>query len=148
GGANCEGEMGLQMIRSFPWLDYVCTQEGDIAFPQFIERLLRFDDPRPVPGILRRGESVALTHPQLVRNMDDLPIPDYQDYFMQFAHSQLAAQIQPSLSIETSRGCWWGAKSHCTFCGLNGATMQYRSKSPERALAEMTQLKQIYGPSQ
>src|SRR5580698_3827663 len=25
GGANCEGEMGLQLIRSFPWIDYMCT---------------------------------------------------------------------------------------------------------------------------
>lgn len=33
GGANCEGEMGFQMIRSFPWVDYVCTREGDFVFP-------------------------------------------------------------------------------------------------------------------
>src|SRR5262249_13526473 len=25
GGANCEGEMGLQMIRSFPWIDFICS---------------------------------------------------------------------------------------------------------------------------
>ena len=29
---------------------------------------------------------------------------------------------------------------HCTFCGLNGATMAYRSKSAPRALAELTHL--------
>src|SRR5262249_23474657 len=29
GGANCEGEMGLQLLTSFPWIDYVCTREGD-----------------------------------------------------------------------------------------------------------------------
>ncbi len=29
---------------------------------------------------------------------------------------------------------------HCTFCGLNGATMAFRSKSPARALDEMTEL--------
>lgn len=148
GGANCEGEMGLQMLRSFPWIDYVCTQEGDIAFPMLIEQLLRDNDPRPVPGILRRGESTALTTPELVRDMDRLPVPDYHDYFEQFAQAQLQEQIQPNLSIETSRGCWWGAKNHCTFCGLNGANMHYRSKSPERALAEMQHLKQTYGPSQ
>ena len=36
----------------------------------------------------------------------------------------------PTLLLETSRGCWWGAKHHCTFCGLNGGTMHFRSKSP------------------
>jgi len=44
------------------------------------------------------------------------------------------------LLFETSRGCWWGAKSHCTFCGLNGGTMAFRSKSPRRALDELEQL--------
>ena len=31
--------------------------------------------------------------------------------------------------VETSRGCWWGERSHCTFCGLNGMGMTYRSKN-------------------
>ena len=41
------------------------------------------------------------------------------------------------MAFETSRGCWWGEKHHCTFCGLNGGGMQYRSKSPQRALDEL-----------
>ena len=40
-------------------------------------------------------------------------------------------RCNPSLLIETSRGCWWGAKAHCTFCGLNGATMNFRSKDAD-----------------
>jgi len=43
----------------------------------------------------------------------------------------------PTLALETSRGCWWGQKHQCTFCGLNGGGMRYRSKSPGRALAEI-----------
>ena len=35
------------------------------------------------------------------------------------------ASWQPSVFVETSRGCWWGERMHCTFCGLNGATMAY-----------------------
>jgi ribosomal peptide maturation radical SAM protein 1 len=33
---------------------------------------------------------------------------------------------------------------HCTFCGLNGETMAYRSKSAPRALAELTHLSDTY----
>jgi len=44
------------------------------------------------------------------------------------------------LLLETSRGCWWGAKHHCTFCGLNGGTMQFRSKSPSRVMDEVDAL--------
>jgi radical SAM superfamily enzyme YgiQ (UPF0313 family) len=43
-------------------------------------------------------------------------------------------QIDPILLFETSRGCWWGEKAHCTFCGLNGASMNYRAMSPEKAM--------------
>jgi radical SAM superfamily enzyme YgiQ (UPF0313 family) len=41
------------------------------------------------------------------------------------------------LLFEASRGCWWGAKHHCTFCGLNGLSMTFRSKSADRAYSEI-----------
>ena len=47
--------------------------------------------------------------------------------------------------VETSRGCWWGAKHHCTFCGLNGDTMAFRSKSPARAFDEIDGLTRRHG---
>ena len=47
--------------------------------------------------------------------------------------------------VETARGCWWGERSHCTFCGLNGTTMTFRSKSPERAFHELALLRRRYG---
>ncbi len=43
-------------------------------------------------------------------------------------------QVEPILLFETSRGCWWGEKAHCTFCGLNGTSMNYRAMSPVPAL--------------
>jgi ribosomal peptide maturation radical SAM protein 1 len=43
-------------------------------------------------------------------------------------------EVKPTLLFETSRGCWWGEKSHCTFCGLNGQTMNFREMKPEKAL--------------
>jgi len=48
------------------------------------------------------------------------------------------------LPFETSRGCWWGAKHHCTFCGLNRETMRFRSKSPERVLDELAEQARRY----
>jgi magnesium-protoporphyrin IX monomethyl ester (oxidative) cyclase len=49
------------------------------------------------------------------------------------------------LLLETSRGCWWGAKQHCTFCGLNGGAMAFRSKSAERVVEEIRYLRDRYG---
>ena len=146
GGANCEGEMGLQLLRSFNWIDYVCTGEGDLVFTEFLQNILRAGDANKIiPGILRQGVSKELTTPEPIREMDDLPIPDYTDYFEQVRGSPLQSEIRTDLLIETSRGCWWGAKQHCTFCGLNGATMSFRSKSPERVFEELSYLAQTYG---
>ena len=144
GGANCEGEMGMQLIRSFPWIDYVSTGEADIAFPALLRNILREDANTPVAGMLKREEAEALTWPERVKDMDSLPIPDYFDYFGQVKNSPLQSEIRPDLLIETSRGCWWGAKHHCTFCGLNGDSMAFRSKSPERVFDELASLSETY----
>jgi hypothetical protein len=53
---------------------------------------------------------------------------------MTAAASEIGERIEPGLLIETSRGCWCGAVSHCTFCGLNGEGMAYRRKSPQRVI--------------
>ena len=49
-----------------------------------------------------------------------------------------------AIPFESARGCWWGAKHHCTFCGLNGTTMRFRAKSPQRVLAELDQQSRRY----
>jgi len=86
------------------------------------------------------AESVYTGQADPIRELDALPIPDFSDYFRDLSQSTVAAWIVPTLLLETSRGCWWGAKSHCTFCGLNGGAMVYRSKSPRRALHELEYL--------
>ncbi len=144
GGANCEGEMGLQLIRSFPWIDYICTGEGDHAVPAFLARFIRHNDPEPPQGILRQGFADELSVPRPVERMDDLPVPDFHDYFDALSASGIAG-VNPILTVQTARGCWWGEKHHCTFCGLNGEGMAYRSKSPERAVSELLELSETYG---
>jgi len=144
GGGNCEGEMGRQMAQSFPWIDYVSTGEADISLPLLLERILREDSLEPVAGMVRR-EDPELTWPEPVKEMDGLPFPDFSDYYARLSASPLRDQISPALLIETARGCWWGAKQHCTFCGLNGDMMSFRSKSPERAFEELRFLSETYG---
>jgi len=99
-----------------------------------------------IPGVITQasvagpaGLGPAPTAPA-VTELDKLPYPDFSDFFDQFERSRFGKEWQPSLFVETSRGCWWGERMHCTFCGLNGATMAFRSKSAPRALAELTHL--------
>jgi magnesium-protoporphyrin IX monomethyl ester (oxidative) cyclase len=154
GGANCEGAMGQATLREFPWLDFVCSGEGDEMLYQLCRKLLdrgRNLAPEELPyGVIGRSQvsqgTFQLEAPRAsISNLDDLPIPDYDDYFQTLSHSSLAPFIEPGLPIETSRGCWWGQKSQCTFCGLNGEGMTYRSKSPERVIREFAELSQRYG---
>ena len=41
-----------------------------------------------------------------------------------------------ALYLEGSRGCWWGQKHPCSFCGLNGRKNVYRYKSAGRLYEE------------
>ena len=146
GGANCEGVMGAETVRSFPFVDAAVSGEGDLVFPELVRRVLAarsFDD---LPGVTTRANVAArfaqgrFPNAPSVTRMDDLPVPDDADYFDQFARSRFAGTWTPGLFLETARGCSWGEKSHCTFCGLNGTTMAFRSKSPDRALGELRAL--------
>jgi ribosomal peptide maturation radical SAM protein 1 len=141
GGANWEGEMGEELHRQFRFVDYVCLGEADESFPVLAALLLtKTAKAAALPrGIVYRenGRSLSTGRPMPVRNMDALPFPDFSDYFRAWSESSASLVTVPTVLIETSRGCWWGDKSHCTFCGLNGATLAYRSKSSARALEEM-----------
>jgi ribosomal peptide maturation radical SAM protein 1 len=141
GGANCEGEMGAEMLASFDWIDCVCGGEADRSFPRLLGVLLG-DGRGPIGGVLMRDDGWTVQRSMPVQDMDALPLPDYDDYFRQLDATRTMDRSLAHIVVETSRGCWWGAKHHCTFCGLNGDTLTFRSKSPERAFEEITALTQ------
>lgn len=157
GGANCEAEMGWGVIREFPWVDFVVSGEAEELFAPLCRLLLEGGiavEPRLLPhGVLGAahvaqgsyGPGRASAPRAVVERLDQVPIPDFDDYFSALARSEVRASILPALPIETSRGCWWGQKSQCTFCGLNGEGMRYRSKRHGRVLDEMEQLATRYG---
>ena len=148
GGSNCSGIMGAQLHRSVPFIDYVFTGESDLSFPELVTRLANGNrDREDIPGYARRegSSSVAASEGHLLDNLDALAYPDFDDYFAAYRTSSLRDQFTPMLQIETARGCWWGAKHHCTFCGLNPHGMAFRCKSAERAMDELMHLVSRYG---
>jgi ribosomal peptide maturation radical SAM protein 1 len=149
GGGNTAGQMGLQIHQSFPFVDYVFTGEADLSFPELVLRILNRDSRRDdIKGYVRREQSASIDtgSAPLIHNLDSLPYPNYDDFFKQFYESRVSKTLSPTLQIETARGCWWGAKSHCTFCGLNRDEMTFRVKSSDRAMDEMLHLHRRYGP--
>ena len=147
GGANCEGEMGLEAVRAFPWLDIVVSGEADLLIAELVRLALRGEmDQLPYGAITR--ERLAGGAPRVkVSQLDALPYPRFEEYFASLEQSSFATSVQPGLALEGSRGCWWGQKHHCTFCGLNGSGMGYRAKSGGRLGAEIEALVNRHGVS-
>jgi ribosomal peptide maturation radical SAM protein 1 len=148
GGANCEGVMGEALLSKFPWLDFVVSGEADELAPPFFSDLLQHGRGlRRVPhGVLSRSAPrLSGSVPRAtVSSLDQSPTPDFDDFFETLDRLGLRSVVETSLAVETSRGCWWGQKHHCTFCGLNGHGMGFRSKSPERALEQFHTLSERY----
>lgn len=146
GGANCSGSMGLELHRSFPCIDYVFKGEADVTFPEFLGRLDKGDDVHDISGIVYRNNNTSYdgSADAVTTDMNSLSLPDYDDFFSQIHNSSLHDLKCDEIHMETSRGCWWGEKNQCRFCGLNGNTIHYRSKSPEKVLDEINLLTQRY----
>jgi ribosomal peptide maturation radical SAM protein 1 len=145
GGANFEGEMGRELVRSVGCVDFAVLGEGDVAFPRLLGALADGTDPGGIPGVARRvGGEVAVTPAEPPHErLDDLPVPDYGEYFERAARLGLPTE-HVAIPFESARGCWWGEKHHCTFCGLNGTTLRFRAKSAARVLDELDQQARRY----
>lgn len=150
GGANFDGEMGPEYVRVFPFIDCAVSGEGDLIVPVLAARISRGFALLNLPGVTTRvagGHVVSCGQAPKVVDMDALPEPDYTDYFATLDRCGRKAALgdqRPALLFEASRGCWWGEKHHCTFCGLNAQGMAYRSKAPARVVDELASLVSRY----
>lgn len=146
GGANFDGEMGEAWLAGVPWIDAIVSGEADVAFPCLLRSLGEARDPSEVQNVvMRNAKGEILRGPQghPIEDLDQLPTPDYREYFERADRLGLISlERRRSIDIpfEGARGCWWGAKKHCTFCGLNSDTLRFRAKSPIRVLSELEEL--------
>jgi ribosomal peptide maturation radical SAM protein 1 len=147
GGANYDGEMGVEYFRAFPFIDHVVVGEGEETFPTLVRRIVDGSDEAFPDGVAyRQGEKICLTpNRSLFSDFTKTGPPDYDDYYHLLAELGDTAQgLDRILLYEGSRGCWWGEKHHCTFCGLNAQSMKFRAKSSDQVLREMTYLSHRY----
>ena len=147
GGANTEGEMGRELFTQFPELDYVGQGDGDLSLVALARELCEQRPPAAVPGILRRdlpGQAPPAV-PLSSELLESSPLPDFADYFAQLLVMRRRRRIAPQLAMEASRGCWWGEKKPCRFCGGSGESFACRAKSAERVRSEMLALVERHG---
>jgi ribosomal peptide maturation radical SAM protein 1 len=158
GGANCETRMGRATHRNFAQVDFVASGEADGFFAELCRLALEHGTDVPAEalpyGVLAPMHR-ATAYPEVcggdglpratTDDMTTVPLPDYDDYFAQLRDNLFAGHILPGLPVESARGCWWGMKAHCTFCGLNGGGMTFRAKPADRMLEELDTLAARYG---
>jgi ribosomal peptide maturation radical SAM protein 1 len=154
GGANCETPMGREIIAAIDYIDFIFSGPALKSFPEFIKNILdeQAEKCHSINGLLSKRNYAApvpqaslgqLRPVAAIGDEMDIEVPielDYEPYLEALEGSFPNKEVNPVLLFETSRGCWWGEKAHCTFCGLNGQTMGYRAMSPQKALEQFDRL--------
>jgi magnesium-protoporphyrin IX monomethyl ester (oxidative) cyclase len=143
GGANCETSMGAVIAKRVDAIDFVFSGPALVSFPKLVECLLegRPDDCHRVEGVLSKRKVALQLRGKSLEVGEELSLDveialDYESFLDSYERLPEEGREPAHLFFETSRGCWWGEKAHCTFCGLNGTGMNYRAMSPEFALRQ------------
>ena len=151
GGPNCMGRAGIAVANLVPWIDYTFSGEADECIADLCRLLMEKgtsarQEELPYGAIKKDGCRLTDEAPcRLTKNLDSMAIPDYTDYYREVREYGLEEVIRPVIPIEFSRGCWWGQKHPCSFCGLNGQANVYREKSPQRVMREVIHQRSLYG---
>ncbi len=139
GGTSCAGSMGPALLRICPYIDVAVQAEAEAVLVDLVGALRANDPLDSLPGIVRRlpgGAVVVNEKARLVSFAGDPLELRYEPYFERIERLGLVSKITPWLPFESSRGCWYGEKNQCTFCGLH-EIMRYRSRSFSAVLKEL-----------
>jgi ribosomal peptide maturation radical SAM protein 1 len=144
GGANCDGPLGDALLDLYDVVDVVVQGQAEATFPYLCSEILAGRMPPNKPGLLVRGPGRVVA--SITFSSNDSPRPDYDEYYERLGRSSVRGELIPRtrLVLETARGCWWGERQHCTFCGLNGSSMAFKSRAADKVLADITALATKY----
>jgi ribosomal peptide maturation radical SAM protein 1 len=147
GGTGTDGPMGAALLEQFPEFDLVLQGEADDSWPLLLTRLAAREEPHDVPGCVFRREDALISVPEGPVSATFLkhPLVDYSAFIGQKERSPYRKR-RLAVLLETSRGCWWGQKHHCTFCGIKNVDDMYRARAPEDTVASITKLYDTYKP--
>lgn len=155
GGANCEGLAALHIAKNINVFDYVFSGASLISYPKFfrnhlagkIEQINEIDgvflnEDARIQGGMNECKEKALYG--LERPLDQVVELDYSSFLDSYYKNFSDFTLNPVLFFETSRGCRWGEKCKCSFCGINGADVNFRWMSSDKAIAYINKLLDQY----
>jgi ribosomal peptide maturation radical SAM protein 1 len=145
GGANCETPMGQEIAKNVKQIDYVFSGPALKNFPQFIQQWRdgELEQCEKIKGVFTKTNCAGEAAQSAIGEELDINVEvelDYDKFMSDTEKNFPNGAVKPIVLFETSRGCWWGQKQHCTFCGLNGTTMAYRAMDTGKAVNLMNSL--------
>lgn len=146
GGANCDAERGIALLRLFSFVDWVFSGEADLSFPQALTRWFSGHPLEGIQGVSYRQDVKIIDQGSgELADLERLPYPDYSDYLEALRKWWPSDLPKVNLLLEASRGCWWGDKSRCIFCAYDHKRSHFRHKPAQQVIAEIKMVKDRYG---
>jgi len=130
-----------QILENFPAVDFAVLGEGEIAFYELTRAIEEGHDISKVAKIAYRGarnEIVVNSPGELIKNLDEIPFPCYDD----IAVNDYPGDLTFSGNIVSSRGCTFS----CQFCSTSRFWgRRWRARSPANVVDEIKWLMETQG---
>jgi ribosomal peptide maturation radical SAM protein 1 len=146
GGYALEGPPGAEILRTFRHIDAVAMGDGEPVIGPLARASIGDCCLTGIPGVITREQPLAASRPQF--DLRASPEPDYDDWYVDVKSLRERDRVKVRttvLPVESSRGCWWGQKHHCVFCGIDEDTLKYRSKDAQKVLELLAHMRERYG---
>ncbi len=149
GGANFHDYMGVEIHRTFPEIiDHVFTGEGEGSLRTFLHFIKNGKSIKNIPGVTTYNEGkINFNQTSILENLNKSPTPNFDDYFHEINRIKKEYGkiiFNKYIPFESSRGCWWGEKSQCVFCGNIKHLIKHREKDVNHVIGDIITLSNKY----
>ncbi len=130
-----------QILRDYPFVEYVIKGEAERAFPDLLDRIESGTGPSDVDGITFRHDGATAGRPlAVVQDLDSLPFPDRSllgELEYGYFHQNIRLTFGKFTTIVSSRGCPFS----CRYCSCAAFSQRrWRSRSAANVVDELENL--------
>jgi anaerobic magnesium-protoporphyrin IX monomethyl ester cyclase len=124
-------------LQLFPFIDSMSIYEGEEPLYMLCRALEQGKMPVDIPNMyLQQAGSIRAPRQHFAADMNRLPTPDFEglplsDY-----------NFPRTLTLQSSRGCYWGK---CTFCSYPFLEPAYKARKSEKIIEDIRRLQSLYG---
>lgn len=145
GDSSVSFQGSTTLLQEYPQIDFLVHGEGEGPLLRIVEAVeegtvteLRSE------RIISRVSSMDPQKPGFedpeIADLESLPLPDFDEY----SRTAEDYDFDWTMSLETSRGCWWdrtfitgNPSKACAFCNRNLQWRKYREKTVEQVVQEL-----------